>query len=141
MPGSPVHHQLTELVQTYVHQGSDAIQPSHPLLSPSPLTLNLSRHQDHVAQRGWFSRYTFSPLIESESESQSLTLYHPMNYTVRGILQARILEWVPFPFSGDLPNPGIELGSYENIRNLHEVNPLLDFPGGASSKEPTCQCR
>ena len=31
-----------------------------------------------------------------------------MNYTVRGILQARILEWVAFPFSGDLPNPGIE---------------------------------
>ena len=32
----------------------------------------------------------------------------PMDYTVHGILQARILEWVAFPFSGDLPNPGIE---------------------------------
>ena len=31
-----------------------------------------------------------------------------MDYTVRGILQARILEWVPFPSPGDLPNPGIE---------------------------------
>jgi len=31
-----------------------------------------------------------------------------MDYTVHGILQARILEWVAFPFSGDLPNPGIE---------------------------------
>ena len=37
-----------------------------------------------------------------------LTLCDPMDYTVHGILQARILEWVAVPFSGDLPNPGIE---------------------------------
>ena len=37
-----------------------------------------------------------------------LTLCNPMDYTVHGILQARILEWVAFPFSGDLSNPGIE---------------------------------
>ena len=37
MPGFPVHHQLPELTQTHVHRVSDAIQPSHPLLSPSPL--------------------------------------------------------------------------------------------------------
>ena len=36
MPGFPVHHQLPELAQTHVHWVSDAIQPSHPLLSPSP---------------------------------------------------------------------------------------------------------
>ena len=36
------------------------------------------------------------------------TLCDPMNYTVHGILQARILEWIPFPSPGDLPNPGIE---------------------------------
>ena len=36
------------------------------------------------------------------------TLYDPMDYTVHGILQARILEWVDFPFSRDLPNPGIK---------------------------------
>ena len=35
-PGFPVHHQLLELAQTHVHRVSDAIQPSHPLLSPSP---------------------------------------------------------------------------------------------------------
>ena len=45
MPGLPFHHQLLELVQTHVHRVSDAIQPSHPLLSPSPPTLNLSQHQ------------------------------------------------------------------------------------------------
>ena len=36
-PGLPVHHQLPEFSQTHVHQVSDAIQPSHPLSSPSPL--------------------------------------------------------------------------------------------------------
>ena len=45
MPGFPVHHQLPELTQTHVHRVSDAIQPSHPLLSPSPLAFNLSQHQ------------------------------------------------------------------------------------------------
>ena len=40
-PGLPVHHQLPESTQTRVHCVSDAIQPSHPLLSPSP-ALNLS---------------------------------------------------------------------------------------------------
>ena len=44
-PGLPVHHQLPELTQAHVHRVSDAIQPSHPLLSPSPLTFNLSQHQ------------------------------------------------------------------------------------------------
>ena len=42
-PGLPVHHQLPESTQTHVHRVSDAIQPSHPLLSPSPPALNLSQ--------------------------------------------------------------------------------------------------
>ena len=45
MPGFPVHHQLQELAQTHVHRVSDAIQPSHPLLSPSPPAFNPSQHQ------------------------------------------------------------------------------------------------
>ena len=45
MPGFPVHHQFPELAQTHVHWVSDAIQPSHPLSSPSPPALNLSQHQ------------------------------------------------------------------------------------------------
>ena len=44
-PGLPVHHQLPELTQTHVHRVSDAIQPSHPLSSPSPPALNLFQHQ------------------------------------------------------------------------------------------------
>ena len=45
MPGLPVHHQLLELTQTHIHRVSDAIQPSHPLSSPSPPAPNPSQHQ------------------------------------------------------------------------------------------------
>ena len=44
-PGLPVHHQLPEFTQTHVHWVGDAIQPSHPLWSPSPPAFNLSQHQ------------------------------------------------------------------------------------------------
>ena len=44
-PGLPAHHQLPELAQTQVHRVGDAIQPSHPLSSPSPPAFSLSQHQ------------------------------------------------------------------------------------------------
>ena len=44
-PGLPVHHQLPEFTQIHVHWVSDAIQPSHPLLSPFPSAFTLSQHQ------------------------------------------------------------------------------------------------
>ena len=46
IPGFPVHHHLLELAQTHVHWVSDTIQPSHPLLSPSPPPFSLSHHQE-----------------------------------------------------------------------------------------------
>ena len=45
MPGFPVHHQLPELAQTHVHRVCDAIQPSHPLSTPSPPAFNLAQQQ------------------------------------------------------------------------------------------------
>ena len=44
-PGLPIHHPLSEFTQTHVHWVGDAIQPSHPLSSPSPPAFNLSQHQ------------------------------------------------------------------------------------------------
>ena len=44
-PGFPIHHQLPELAQSHVHWVGDAMQPSHPLSSPSPPSFNLSLHQ------------------------------------------------------------------------------------------------
>ena len=54
-----------------------------------------------------------SPALQADSLPLShlgcpINHYISTDYTVHGILQARILEWVAFPFSGDLPNPGIE---------------------------------
>ena len=69
MPGLPVHHQLPELTQTHIHQVSDAIQPSHPLSSPSPPAFNLSQHQGlfhesvlHIRRaKYWSFRVSISP--------------------------------------------------------------------------------
>ena len=44
-PGFPVHHQFPELAQTHVHRVGNAVQPSYPLLSPSPPAFSLSQHQ------------------------------------------------------------------------------------------------
>ena len=46
--------------------------------------------------------------VEVKVAQSCLTLCNPMDYTVHGILQVRILEWVAFPSPGDLPNPGIK---------------------------------
>ena len=65
MPGFPVYHQLPELAQTHVHRVGDAIQPSHSLLSPSPLAFNLFQHQ------GLFQRVS-SHQVELQLQHQSL---------------------------------------------------------------------
>ena len=73
MPGLPGHHQLPELVQTHVHRIGDAIQPSHPLLSPSPPAFNLSQHQGlfkwvssshQMVKKYWSSSFSISPSNE-----------------------------------------------------------------------------
>ena len=60
MPGLPVHHQLPEFTQTHVHQVSDAIQPSHPLSSPSPPAPNPSQHYRLLECKSRESRNTWS---------------------------------------------------------------------------------
>ena len=54
-PGFPVHHELLELAQTHVHRVGDAIQPSHPLSSPSPPAFNLSQHQGAFQMSQFFT--------------------------------------------------------------------------------------
>ena len=69
MPGLPVHHQLLEFTQTHVHWVGDASQPSHPLSSPSPPTLNLSQHQ---ALFQWVSSlYQVTKVLELQLQHQS----------------------------------------------------------------------
>ena len=67
-PGLPVHHQLPEFTQTHVHRVSDAIQPIHPLLSPSP-TFNLSQHQGFFK---WVSSsHQVAKVLEFQLQHQS----------------------------------------------------------------------
>ena len=61
--GLPVHHQLPEFTQTHIHWVSDAIQPSHPLSSPTPTTFSLSQHQGlskWVLHMRWPKYWSFS---------------------------------------------------------------------------------
>ena len=55
-PGFPVCHQLPEFTQTHVHWVSDAIQPSHPLSSPSPPVFNVSQHQGFISEKVQINR-------------------------------------------------------------------------------------
>ena len=70
-PGSSGHHQLPELAQTHVNRVGDAIQPSHPLLSPSPPAFHLSQHQvfsiESVLCIRWPKYYTTSWEIDGET--------------------------------------------------------------------------
>ena len=71
-PGLPVHHQLPEFTVHWVHWVSDAIQPSHPLSSPSPPTFNLFQHQglfkwvssSHQVAQYWSFSFNISPSNE-----------------------------------------------------------------------------
>ena len=68
-PGFPVHHQSSKPTQTHVHRVGDAIQPSHPLSSPSPPTLNLSQHQGLFQ---WVSSsHQVAKLLEFQLQHQS----------------------------------------------------------------------
>ena len=78
-PGLPVHHQLSELAQTHVHQVGDTIQPSHPLLSPSPPAFNLSQHQvfssESVPYIRWPKYWNFSFSISPSNEYSGLIAF------------------------------------------------------------------
>ena len=72
MPGLPVHHHLLEFTQTHVHQVGDAIQPSHPLSSPSPPAFNLPQHQglfnESALHIRWPKYWSFSFSVNPSNE-------------------------------------------------------------------------
>ena len=65
-PGLPIHHQLPEFTQTHVHRVSDAIQPSHPLSSPSPPAPNPSQHQSLCMRWPKYWSFSFSIIPSKE---------------------------------------------------------------------------
>ena len=82
-PGLPIHHQLPEFTQTHVHWVSNAIQPSHPLSSPSPPALSLSQYQ------GLFKWVRSSHQVAKVGVSASTSVL-PMN----------IQDWFPLGLTG-----------------------------------------
>ena len=119
MSGLPVHHQLQELTQTHVHRIGDAIQPSHPLLSPSP-AFNLSLHQDLFQWTGSLHQVanyrSFSFNISPSNEHSGLISFRKdwldllaVQGTLKNLLQhhsskASILQHSTF-FIVQLPHP------------------------------------
>ena len=79
MPGLPVHHQLPEFTETHVHRVSDAIQPSHPLLSPSSPVPNPSQHQsvsnESTLRMRWPKYWSFSFSIIPSKEIPGLIFF------------------------------------------------------------------
>ena len=76
MPGFPVHHQLLELSQPHVHQVGDAIQPSHPLSSPSPPAFSLPSirvfSSESALRIRWPKYWSFSVSISPSNEYSGL---------------------------------------------------------------------
>ena len=85
-PGLPVHYQLPESTQTHVHWVGDAIQPSHPLSSPSPPALDLSQDQGRLK---WVSSSHEVVKVLSFSFNISPTNEHP------GLISFR-MDWLAF---------------------------------------------
>ena len=97
--GFPVRHQLPEFTQTHVHQVADAIQPSYPPSAPSP------------------------QLCPTLCDPVGLS---PPGFSVHGVLQARILEWVAVSFSGGIFRTQ---GSNQGLLHLRQILYQLSYQG------------
>ena len=102
-PGLPLQHQLPELTQTHVHWVSDAIHPSHPLLSPSPPTFNLSQHQGLFH---WVSSsHQVAKVLEFQCHHQSFQWIFRISFKVSFKIDWLDLIAVQETFKGFLPTP------------------------------------
>ena len=123
-PGLPVHHQLPEFTQTHVHRVSDAIQPSHPLSSPSPPAFNLSQHQvfsnETVLHIRWPKYWSFIFRVSLPNEYSGLISFRIDRFdlavqgTLKSLLQhhsskASILQRSAF-FTVQLSHPYMTTG-------------------------------
>ena len=99
-PGLPVHHQLLEFTETHVHRVSDAIQPSHPLSSPSPAP-NPSQHQ------GLFQ------CVTSSHEVAKVLKFQPQHHSFQRNPRADVLQ------NGLVGSPCSPRDSQESSPTLH----------------------
>ena len=84
VPGFLVHHQLPEFAQTHIHHIGDAIQPSHPLSSPSPPTFNLPQHQNLFK---WVSSsHQVAKVLEFQLQHQSFQWTPRTDFLLDGLV-------------------------------------------------------
>ena len=81
--------------------------------------------------------YTQHSVVSDSSGPHGL--YSPPGFSVHGVCQARILEWIAISSSGDLPNPGVK--PFVSCASCRQIYPLSHFPGGSDSKSICLQCR
>ena len=128
-PGLPVHHQLPEFTETHVHRVSDAIQPSHPLSSPSPPAPNPSQHQglfnESTLRMRWPKYWSFSFSMTPSNEHPGLISFRmdwldllAVQGTLKSLLQhhsskATILRCSAF-FTAQLSHPYMTTGKTLN---------------------------
>ena len=111
-PGLPVHHQLPESTQTHVHGVGDAIQPSHPRLSPSPPTLNLSQYQGLLK---WVrSLHQVAKVLEFQLQHQSFQWTPRTDLLLNQSSKASIPQCSPF-FIVQLSHPYMTTGKKHSL--------------------------
>ena len=96
----PVHHQLPEFTQTHVLWVGNAIQPSHPLLSPSPPALNLSQHQGLF--KGVSSLHQVAKTLEFQLQHQSFQWIFRTDFLYGGLVWS---PCCPRDFQESFPTP------------------------------------
>ena len=137
-PGLPVHHQLSEFTQTQVHRVSDAIQPSHPLSSPSPPAPNPSQHQS-LFQLRWPKYWSFSFSISPSKVHPGLISFKmdwldllAVQGTLKSLLQhhsskASILRHSAF-FTVQLSHPYMTTGKAVALTRRTLVGKVMSLP-------------
>ena len=149
-PGLPVHHQLPESTQIHVHRVDDAIQPSHPLLSPSPLAFYFSQHQvfsnDSALHIRWPKYWSFRFNISPSNEHPGLISFRmdwldflAVHGALKSLLQhhsskASIL-WHSTFFIVQLSHPYMTTGMSANLENSAMATGLKKIHFNSNPKE------
>ena len=137
-PGLPVHHQLPEFIQTHVHRVSDAIQPSHPLSSPSPPAPIWVFSNESALPMRWPNYWSFSFSISPSNEHPGLISYRmdwfdllAVQGTLKSLLQhqsskASIL-WCSAFFTVQLSHPYMTSGKTIALTRLTFVGKVMSL--------------
>ena len=125
-PGLPVHHQVPEFTQTHIHQVRDAIQPSHPLSSPSPPAPNSSQHQS--LYKVYFSYFLYYTTGSISPRWKDIMLKYLLGPVIHGpatlgpeTMRADRFHWFFFPYSS-VSRTGEHTVAFEQLTNQDQIS-------------------